>query len=66
MKENYKPIMRTVVRQAIKIVSGHSITVEHAEKVLIDQKRNFTQARFERLKPPLIKMILSKNPARKV
>lgn len=28
MKENYKPIMRTVVRQAIRIVSGHSFTVE--------------------------------------
>ena len=63
MKENYRPIMRTVVRQAIKIVSGHSITVEHAQKILRDQKLTFTQTRVESLKPPLIKMVLSKNPA---
>lgn len=61
MKENYKPIMRAVVRRAIRIVSGHSITVEKAQEVLSDQKRRFTQARVERLKPPLIKMIFSKN-----
>jgi ubiquinone/menaquinone biosynthesis C-methylase UbiE len=66
MKENYRPIMRKVVRQAIKILSGHSITVEHAQKVLRDQKRSFTQTRVERLKPPLIKMIFSKSPPRTV
>ncbi|MGB8780845.1 MAG: class I SAM-dependent methyltransferase [Candidatus Bathyarchaeia archaeon] len=61
MKENYKPIMRAVVRHAIRIVSGHSITVEKAQEVLGDQKRRFAQVKVERLKPPLIKMTFAKN-----
>jgi ubiquinone/menaquinone biosynthesis C-methylase UbiE len=61
MKENYRPIMRAVVRHAIRIVSWHSITVERAQEVLSDQKRRFAQVKVERLKPPLIKMIFVKN-----
>jgi ubiquinone/menaquinone biosynthesis C-methylase UbiE len=61
MKDNYKPIMRTVVRHAMRIVAGHSISVEKAHEALSDQNRRFTETRVERLKPPLIKMIFVKN-----
>lgn len=60
MKRNYNMITRRVARLVIKIVSGHTITVERAEETLRDQRSRFTYAKVEQLEPLMIKMTLTK------
>lgn len=60
MKSKYNVIIRKVVRLVVRMLSGHSITVEHAKSILRDKKNTFAYARVERLEPLLVKMILIK------
>jgi ubiquinone/menaquinone biosynthesis C-methylase UbiE len=60
MKRNYNIITREVARLVIKIVSGHTITVEHAKEILGNQKSRFAHSKAEQLEPLMIKMTLTK------
>jgi ubiquinone/menaquinone biosynthesis C-methylase UbiE len=60
MKSRYNIIIRKVVRLVVRMLSGHSITVENAKAILRDRKNRFAYAKVERLEPLLVKMILIK------
>jgi ubiquinone/menaquinone biosynthesis C-methylase UbiE len=60
MKERYNVITRKVARLVIKMLGGHSITVEHANEILRDQNNRFAEFKVEQREPLMIKMTLTK------
>ena len=60
MKKRYNIITRKVARLVIKMVSGHTITVEDAKEILRNQKSRFASSKVEQFEPLRIKMTLTK------
>jgi ubiquinone/menaquinone biosynthesis C-methylase UbiE len=60
MKKKYNMIMRKLARLVMRIVSSHSITIEHAREILRGQKEGFAHVKVEQLEPLLVKMTLTK------
>ncbi len=57
MKQNYNVLLRF----GLRFVKGHSITVEHAQRMLDDVKDGYAHCKVEQLETPLIKMTLIKS-----
>jgi ubiquinone/menaquinone biosynthesis C-methylase UbiE len=60
MKKNHDIITRKIAPLVIRMLGGHSITVEHAKEILRCQKSIFARSEVEQLEPLLIKMTLTK------
>jgi hypothetical protein len=52
--------VRKVAPLVVRMLSKHTITVEHAQTILRDKKNRFAYAKVEQLDPLLVKMILIK------
>lgn len=60
MKSKYNIIVRKFAPIVVRMLSKHTITVEHAQTILRDKKNRFAYAKVEQLEPLLVKMILIK------
>jgi ubiquinone/menaquinone biosynthesis C-methylase UbiE len=61
IKSKYNMIVRKFAPLFVRILSKHTITVEHAQTILRDKKNRFAHTKVEQLEPLLVKMILIKN-----
>ncbi len=60
MKKNYSTVAGRVARLVMRVVSGHTFTVEQAREILNSQKSRLVYSKVEQLEPMLIKITLSK------
>jgi ubiquinone/menaquinone biosynthesis C-methylase UbiE len=60
MKSKHNIIVRKFAPLAVRMLSKHAITVEHAQTILRDKRNRFAYAKVEQLEPLLVKMILIK------